>query len=282
MIEKKSPLFATGAAMLANPTLPLVRIVQMPYITGPFKRIARFSMNSTNRWRWRPAPTLIPKRCSCPILKTCNCSSSLNIPGRRSRWTASNRLNFWVAQRILARELENINSLLCGPCDCQLCCLGPSGEMGQVFLRAPCKSKKTTCSAFPGSTPKKAGKPTSMPSRSFWRKARRSFRPLRPCITGRKTGVSFCRKAAPAPTLSEPAADARYIRTGRTPADGHRFSLMRWNDSPGTKPSKDRHTSPAVNFWRYGIAPMHRSFGRRSAPTRSSAALPPIFKWNKS
>jgi Fe-S-cluster containining protein len=53
-------------------------------------------------------------------------------------------------------------------------------------------------------------------------------------------------------------------------------------DSPGTKPSKDRHTSPAVNFWRYGIAPMHRSFGRRSAPTRSSAALPPIFKWNKS
>jgi len=49
-------------------------------------------------------------------------------------------LDSWITQNVLTLELEEINSLLCGPCGCTLCCTGPSAEQGSFskshWLRA--------------------------------------------------------------------------------------------------------------------------------------------------
>ncbi len=42
-----------------------------------------------------------------------------------------------VTQQVLTRELEQINSLLCGPCQCTLCCVGPEASMEQSYFEIP-------------------------------------------------------------------------------------------------------------------------------------------------
>ncbi len=43
----------------------------------------------------------------------------------------------WIKQKVLERELERINSLLCGPCQCILCCIGPEVDARQFFFEIP-------------------------------------------------------------------------------------------------------------------------------------------------
>jgi len=38
---------------------------------------------------------------------------------------------------ILSRELEQINSVLCAPCNCRLCCIGPDRQMEQEYFEIP-------------------------------------------------------------------------------------------------------------------------------------------------
>ncbi len=65
-----------------------------------------------------------------------------NIPSRIED-SKGNPLDFmdtvraWVKQRVLARELEGINSLLCGPCQCVLCCIGPVRDARHFFFEIP-------------------------------------------------------------------------------------------------------------------------------------------------
>ncbi len=40
-------------------------------------------------------------------------------------------------QAVLERELEKINSLLCGPCSCTLCCTGPAPDARQEYFEIP-------------------------------------------------------------------------------------------------------------------------------------------------
>ena len=42
-----------------------------------------------------------------------------------------------INQHIITRELEQINSALCVPCQCTLCCEGPAREMHQDFFEIP-------------------------------------------------------------------------------------------------------------------------------------------------
>ena len=39
--------------------------------------------------------------------------------------------------QVLTDELEEINSLLCAPCGCDLCCTGPTSSMEQEFFEIP-------------------------------------------------------------------------------------------------------------------------------------------------
>ncbi|MCF6188440.1 MAG: YkgJ family cysteine cluster protein, partial [Desulfobulbaceae bacterium] len=42
-----------------------------------------------------------------------------------------------IMQQVLTDELEEINSLLCAPCNCRLCCIGPDSSMQHDFFEIP-------------------------------------------------------------------------------------------------------------------------------------------------
>ncbi len=48
----------------------------------------------------------------------------------------------WAKQEILSRELEVINSLLCGPRGCVLCCTGPDEDARHLFFEIPLYQKE--------------------------------------------------------------------------------------------------------------------------------------------
>jgi hypothetical protein len=48
-----------------------------------------------------------------------------------------------ISQCVVQDELEAINSLLCAPCDCSLCCVGPDKSMQQEFFEIPLLDQET-------------------------------------------------------------------------------------------------------------------------------------------
>lgn len=48
----------------------------------------------------------------------------------------------WIHQQVLEKELEYINSMLCSPCRCTLCCTGPAKNAGQEYFEIPLTSKE--------------------------------------------------------------------------------------------------------------------------------------------
>ena len=52
-------------------------------------------------------------------------------------------------QRIMEAELEEINSRLCAPCHCRLCCIGPDTAMEQEFFEIPLQPSETELFALP-------------------------------------------------------------------------------------------------------------------------------------
>ncbi|MDH3393938.1 MAG: YkgJ family cysteine cluster protein, partial [Desulfobulbaceae bacterium] len=58
-------------------------------------------------------------------------------------------LALYVGQQLLTRELEAINSLLCAPCGCTLCCTGPDDRQQQDFFEIPLRENEPTLFALP-------------------------------------------------------------------------------------------------------------------------------------
>ncbi len=46
-------------------------------------------------------------------------------------------------QEVISKELEEINSILCGPCDCTLCCTGPKADDRHDYFEIPLADKET-------------------------------------------------------------------------------------------------------------------------------------------
>lgn len=152
MIDKKSPQFTAGLAMLANPVLPLARIVQLLYLTGPFERIAPILDELNEPVEMAASAYENPRELLLPYLDDLRLFEQLKHPGQEETLILAESLEpleqfealeLRVSQRILTRELEKINSLLCGLCNCSLCCIGPSPEMSQFFFEIPLTDLET-------------------------------------------------------------------------------------------------------------------------------------------
>ncbi len=52
------------------------------------------------------------------------------------------QIKFWIKQGVLERELEVINSLLCGQKRCTLCCTGPDAQAKHEFFEIPLKERE--------------------------------------------------------------------------------------------------------------------------------------------
>lgn len=153
-----------GIWMLKRPILPVVRMVQFLYLTGPFRNVAPIldELNEpieTEAAKYEnPAELLkpyLPVMENFEVLKHKQHRLLPSLPAivdeqlRPLGRIAAVQL--WTSQQVLTMELERINSLLCGSCHCVICCIGPdhgltpgsTKKMKQHFFEIPLTEKET-------------------------------------------------------------------------------------------------------------------------------------------
>jgi Fe-S-cluster containining protein len=144
MIEKEA--LTAGQALLRQPVLPLAGIVQFVYLTGDFATVEEVLGQlpeeiETGHALYRdPASLLAPYTDLLqPLvaLKTGEPLPDRVVDPAGTPVDAMTATIALVGQRILTRELERINSLLCAPCGCTLCCVGPEADMAQTYFEIP-------------------------------------------------------------------------------------------------------------------------------------------------
>jgi len=150
MVEKEA--FAAGVALLRKPVLPLVGIVQFLYLTGAFAEVEEVIAElpetiETGFAVYEHAAAYLALHADLmqPLvaLKTGEPLLEQVVDNGGQLVDAMTATAALVAQRILTRELEQINSLLCGPCNCTLCCTGPATEMAQAYFEIPLQLGET-------------------------------------------------------------------------------------------------------------------------------------------
>ena len=153
-------LFTDGLHGLKNPILPLVRIIQLLYITGPFTTIAEILAELNEPIETNGILYGTPKENLSPYLDILQeferlKNSTSNKPlyaifdQEGLKIEAMEAMGLWVSHHMLNRELERINSQLCGPCGCDLCCIGPSTGLRQEFFEIPLLAKETDLFPLP-------------------------------------------------------------------------------------------------------------------------------------
>jgi Fe-S-cluster containining protein len=152
-------IFEQGLSRLKKPVLPLVNMVQFLYLTGPFETIdevlGRLSkaVELEGVLYGNPQQLLKPYAALLREFEVIKGKKKLAAPlpfiiNEKDEPVAKRQaLELWIKQQVLGQELETINSLLCGPCGCVLCCTGPNsgfdeasgfkGRMKQEFFEIP-------------------------------------------------------------------------------------------------------------------------------------------------
>jgi Fe-S-cluster containining protein len=137
-------IFEHGLSRLKMPVMPLVNMVQFLYLTGPFETIGAVLDKLTKSVELEGVLYENPQQMLTPhatflrefevIKGKKKLSASLPfIVNEKDEPVAKRQaLELWIKQQILSQELETINSLLCGPCGCVLCCTGPNSKFDEV------------------------------------------------------------------------------------------------------------------------------------------------------
>lgn len=152
LTNQQVSLCRPGVARLANPVLPLARLAAMLYVTGPFATLEALLDELIEPVETAGIRFEQPAERLRPFLAAMRPIERLKHPGAPSRLIVDENLqpaeqlaalDSWIAQNVLIQELEEINSLLCGPCGCTLCCTGPSPDLAQEFFEIPLQEKET-------------------------------------------------------------------------------------------------------------------------------------------
>jgi len=153
MPQDSSSSFSEGLEMLASPVLPLVHIVQWLFLSGPFTSVSEMLPGLSEPIEMGQTLYKRPDKMLASHLK------ALSHFERLKKHTAGpdcviltedgdpadllEGIGHWIRHLILTSELEAINSLLCAPCRCTLCCTGPTEEQSQAFFEIPLQSNET-------------------------------------------------------------------------------------------------------------------------------------------
>ena len=142
-----------GAALLARPLLPLIRLLQLLYLTGPFNRIEELLAELPDPLETggisysHPRLLLVPHLdilAGFEILKGNAAAPADRLLDEKGEpLSTMEAVEYRVCHAILQRELETINSLLCAPCRCTLCCTGPEKGMAQEYFEIPLTEEET-------------------------------------------------------------------------------------------------------------------------------------------
>ena len=143
--------FQEGIRLLRQPVLPLIGMVQFLFLTGDFATVDEVinqlppDIDTAFTTYANPIKTLQPY---IDLLQPLVAFKSGQVAQQTvldvnlqpvDNFTATMAL---VAQEVLTRELEQINSVLCAPCGCNLCCIGPDQGMQQFFFEIPLRPEE--------------------------------------------------------------------------------------------------------------------------------------------
>lgn len=138
--------YEEGLELLRHPVMPLVSMVQFLFMTGPFATVAEVIAElpepiETERARYAHPRALLEEYSDIlsrfEELKTGSLQQARVVDEHDAPVGTYEAAIAHIAQQVLARELETINSLLCAPCGCTLCCVGPAQDMEQEFFEIP-------------------------------------------------------------------------------------------------------------------------------------------------
>jgi len=135
-----------GIKLLRHPVMPLVTMLQFIFMTGPFTTVAEVIEElpepiETDRTRYEFPRVLLGEYLDILAqyeqLKRGDLPAFAVVDDRNAPLDAHTAVQANIEQQVLIRELERINSALCAPCGCILCCVGPGGRMAQEFFEVP-------------------------------------------------------------------------------------------------------------------------------------------------
>lgn len=141
--------FQEGIRLLRQPVLPLIGIVQFLFLTGEFANVDEVvgelphDIDTAFATYANPVETLQPYMdLFQPLVafKNGQATNKLIVDVHGHHVDTCTGIMALVAQYVLTRELEQINSALCAPCGCNLCCVGPDKGMQQLFFEIPLDS----------------------------------------------------------------------------------------------------------------------------------------------
>lgn len=150
--------FDAGLTRLQQPILPLVRLVFLLFLTGPFEHLEELFAELPEEIEVGPTVYRNPAALLDPYLDLLRDLETVRDPAPAKQILLDKTgqpidgleaLEAWIGQQILTRELETINSLLCRPCGCALCCVGPEDGMRQDFFEIPLQASELRQFALP-------------------------------------------------------------------------------------------------------------------------------------
>ena len=153
LTQKQIDECGQGLDQLKKPILPLVRLAQMLYLTGPFDTFAPLLDEFTEPVETggisykKPGIHLLPYLDLLEIferIKTPRSPARILLNEQLEPMDPLDALDSWVAQEVVKRELETINSQLCRPCNCTLCCIGPDDTLNQDFFEIPLQPEEAS------------------------------------------------------------------------------------------------------------------------------------------
>jgi len=144
-------LLSSGLKRLQQPVLPLVSMVQFLFLTGPFTKVTEVigEMPAPIETGYAtyddPQELLNRHQRALQLLESMKSGAEPDfevVDTRGEPVDAMTAVSAVIMQQILTDELEEINSLLCAPCNCRLCCIGPDSSMQQDFFEIPLRNEE--------------------------------------------------------------------------------------------------------------------------------------------
>ncbi|MEJ2363464.1 MAG: YkgJ family cysteine cluster protein [Deltaproteobacteria bacterium] len=154
MPQDQSSSIREGLARLKTPVLPLIHIVQWLYLSGPFQTVTEMLPQLSEPIEMEhgayaePAALLAIYSEALGHLHNLKKTEAAGLPHiedeEGTQLDSMEAISQWTRHLILNLELETINSLLCAPQHCTLCCTGPEMDQEQLFFDVPLQDEETS------------------------------------------------------------------------------------------------------------------------------------------
>ncbi len=288
-----SSQFQQGVLLLKQPLLPVVKILQFLYLTGPFTNVSSLVEEFVEPIEIGNALYKNPTEMLRPFTSLLQNMERIKNPQEPAFHILDEDLRplesleaveLWIAHNLVTQELETINTLLCGPCHCTICCIGPDSSMSQLFFEIPLHESEISLFKIPAVSTEESKTHTSLLEPPLYHN-NRPFYEAEPNLFHWQTGWSLILpKESSCPHLSESGACRIYTERPETCRRPQIFPYV-LERNPDHDQEKEGKTIPAYIKRKKILAiwdcPYVRALKGEIATYAEMCELEPVFRENK-